>query len=65
MSPAFTRCPTVTRNDHYKINGLAREDARHLVGEIVVMAKALDICGENQDSVSLVKQHLAGLSAAD
>ena len=36
-------------------------------GEIVVMAKAeaLEICGENRDSVVLIRKHLAGISAAD
>lgn len=53
--------------DLCKIKELAREDGQRVVDEIVVMAKAeaLEICGENRDSVVLVKQHLAGLSAAD
>ncbi len=62
------KCRARTRIiDLYKIKELAQEDAKHLVGEIVVMAKAeaLEICGENQDSALLVKNYLeAGLGGA-
>ena len=62
------KCRAITRIiDLYKIKELAQEDAKHLIGEIVVMAKAeaLEICGENRDSVVLIRKHLAGISAAD
>ena len=50
--------------DLCKTKELAREDGQGVVDEIVVMAKAeaLEICGENRDSVLLISKHLEAVT---
>ncbi len=54
--------------DLERVKELAQKDAKDLIDEFVVMAKAeaLEICGEKRDSVLLVKNHLeSGLRVAE